>query len=75
MKKDKIYTCFLVIASIGRVLNAHCKCPAGIDGHCNHVASTLFALEQHFKERQKMSSVAEDSCTSSAFFQGNARVR
>ena len=64
MKKDKVYTCFLVIASIGRVLNAHCKCPAGIDGHCNHVASTLFALEQHFKERQKTSSVAEDSCTS-----------
>ena len=64
MKKDKVYTCFLVIASIGRVLNAHCKCPAGIDGRCNHVASTLFALEQHFKERQKTSSVAEDSCTS-----------
>ena len=50
MKKDKVYTCFLVIASIGRVLNAHCKCPADIDGRCNHVASTLFALEQHFKE-------------------------
>ena len=28
------------------------------------MASTLFALEQHFKERQKTSAVAEDSCTS-----------
>ena len=28
------------------------------------MASTLFALEQHFKKRQKTSSVAKDSCTS-----------
>ena len=64
MKKDKVCTCFLVIASTGRVLNAHCKCLAGIDGRCNHVASTLFALEQHFNERRKTSTVTEDSCTS-----------
>ena len=54
IKKDKVYTCFLVIASIGSVLNALLVL----------MAAALFALEQHFKERQKSSSVAEDSCTS-----------
>lgn len=64
MKKDKVYTCFLVMTSFGSILKAHCKCPAGIDGRCNHVASTLFALEQHFKNGQKTSSDSEESCTS-----------
>ena len=70
MKRDKIYTCFLGMAFIGSVLKAHCKCPAGIDGHCNHVASTLFALEQHFKDRQ-MSPVHLSLV--SGVFQRNAR--
>ena len=43
------------MTSFGSVLKAHCncKCPAGIDGRCNHVASTLFALE-HFKNGAKL---------------------
>jgi len=36
MKKDKVYTCFLVMTSFGSILKAHSKCPAGIDGRCNH---------------------------------------
>jgi len=64
MKKDKVYTCFLVMTSFGSILKAHCKCPAGIDGRCNHVASTLFALAQRFKNGQETSSDSEESCTS-----------
>lgn len=64
MKKDKVYTCFLVLSTVGQMLRAHCKCPAGIDGRCNHVASTLFALEQHCKDRGKQSTEEEQSCTS-----------
>ncbi|PFX12333.1 uncharacterized protein LOC111347439 [Stylophora pistillata] len=64
MKKDKVYSCFLLMSSIGCVLKAHCKCPAGIDGRCNHVASTLFALEQSFKETKRKNSDAAESCTS-----------
>ena len=65
MKKDKVYACFLVITSVGKILRAHCKCPAGIDGRCNHVAATLFALEQHFKDRGKKTTIdTDESCTS-----------
>ena len=34
---------------LGQVVKAYDGCPAGIDGRCNHVAATLFALEQYFK--------------------------
>lgn len=44
-------------------MRAHCKCPAGIDGRCNHVAATLFALEQHCKEKQTIID-SNESCTS-----------
>lgn len=64
MKRDKIYTCFRAMTSIGGVLKAHCKCPAGIDGRCNFVASVLFDFEQHFKYRQKCSVDADESWTS-----------
>ena len=63
MKKDKVYSCFLVMTSTVSILKAHCKCPAGVDGRCNHVASTLFALEEHCK-KQKTCSDAQESCTS-----------
>lgn len=63
MKKDKVYTCYLVISSLGKMLRAHCKCPAGIDGRCNHVASTLFALENYCKVREKLDE-SDESCTS-----------
>ena len=52
------------MTSIGGVLKAHCKCPAGIDGRCNFVASVLFDFEQHFKYRQKCSVDADESWTS-----------
>ncbi|CAH3178799.1 unnamed protein product [Porites lobata] len=59
MKRDKIYV--VVMTSIGGVLKVHCKCPPGIDGRCNFVASALFDFEQHFKYRQKCSVDADES--------------
>ena len=61
MKKNLIYQCNIVMSSIGVVLKSYCGCPAGIDGRCNHVSATLFALDEYCKEREKMS---EESCTS-----------
>lgn len=67
------------MTSFGSILKAHSKCPAGIDGRCNHVASTLFALEQHFKNGQKTSSDSEESSISKPckwlMFHASARVR
>ena len=53
MKKSKLYSCFIVMDALGQVVKAYDGCPAGIDGRCNHVAATLFALEQYFKFRQQ----------------------
>ena len=64
MKKDKVYTRFLVMTSIGTVLKTHCQCPAGIDDRCNQVAATLFELEQRFKGIQNTGSDTEESSPS-----------
>ena len=63
MKKKSVYTCCLVMSTVGQVLSAHCGCPAGVDGRCNHVAATLFSLENTTKEKEQKRK--EDvSCTS-----------
>ena len=49
MKKSKAYSCFIVMDALGQVVKAHKGCLAGIDGPCNHVAATLFALKKYFK--------------------------
>ena len=30
-----------------RVTSAHCACPAGLSGCCNHVTATLYCLEEY----------------------------
>ena len=48
-------------------MTAYDGCPAGIDGRCNHVASTLFALEEFFKQSKpplNSSLTPAISCTS-----------
>ena len=50
MKKTAAYSCF-VLTRQGFVHSASCGCPAGIDGRCNHIAATLFALEVFCKTR------------------------
>ena len=62
MKKCKAYICFITMDALGQVLKAYDGCPPGIDGHCNHVAATLFALEEYFKHQSKRTDAM--SCTS-----------
>ena len=50
MKKTVLYNCYIVLNKCGNVMTAYDGCPAGIDGRCNHVTSTLFALEEFFKQ-------------------------
>lgn len=50
MKKTVLYNCYIVLNKCGKVMTAYDGCPAGIDGRCNHVTSTLFALEEFFKQ-------------------------
>ena len=45
MKKGKVYTVKIILCSNGDISNAFCCCPAGVDGRCNHLAATLFSLE------------------------------
>ena len=53
MRKTSAYLCFIIVRRNGLVQKAYCGCPAGIDGQCNHVAATLFALEEFCKLRAK----------------------
>lgn len=62
MKKTSAYLCQIVIRKNGLIQKACCGCPAGVDGRCNHVAATLFALEEFCKARAKEEN--EESCTS-----------
>ncbi|XP_015750513.1 PREDICTED: uncharacterized protein LOC107330407 [Acropora digitifera] len=61
MKKSEAYLCHIVIRSNGLVQNSSCGCAAGIDWHCNHVAATLFSLEEFCKVRKQQN---EEACTS-----------
>ena len=61
MKKSEAYLCHIVIRCNGLVQNASCGCPAGIDGHYNHVAATLFSLDEFCKVRKQQK---EEVCTS-----------
>lgn len=52
---------YIIFSSFAPVLNAYCACPAEIDGQCNHVSATLFALEEYCKEMDKND---QELCTS-----------
>jgi len=45
MKKRNVYTEKVVLHPSGAIAGAGCGCPAGVDGRCNHLAATLFAIE------------------------------
>lgn len=67
MKKTAAYSCFIVLTRQGFVFRSNCGCPAGIDGRCNHIAATLFALEVFCKTRTLIESQSsEAACTSQA---------
>ena len=48
MKKGKVYTVKAVLHPSGDIAKAVCGCPAGVDGRCNHLAATLFAIEDQW---------------------------
>ena len=63
MRKTYAYLCFIIVRRNGLVQKAYCGCPAGIDGRCNHMAATLFALEEFCKLRAKQEETRE-ACSS-----------
>lgn len=50
MKKGKKYLVRICLVENGDVHTAHCVCPAGLGGRCNHVAGLLYALEEFVRE-------------------------
>ena len=48
MKKGNVYTVKVVLHRSGDIAKACCGSPAGVDGRCNHLAPTLFAIEDHW---------------------------
>ena len=48
MKKGKVYTVKVVLQSNGDIAKAVCGCPAGVDGRCNQLAATMFAIEDQW---------------------------
>ena len=65
MKKKLVYTCFIKLSSIGYVLGAKCACPAGVEGKCNHVCATMFALDSLCTKKTAVPTTEEQtSCTS-----------
>ena len=53
MTKKKIYTVNIIIKASGHISKAMCGCPAGVDGRCNHLAATLFAIEDKFQDESQ----------------------
>ena len=48
MRKDRMYTTVIVLHnSTAHIASAHCTCPAGLSGCCNHVTATLYCLEEY----------------------------
>ena len=48
-KLKKVYTVRTVLHPSGDIIaKAVCGCPAGVDGRCNHLAATLFAIEDQW---------------------------
>ena len=52
MKKSTSYTAFLTLRN-GKILCAKSGCLLGIEGHCNHVSSMLFFLEEFCEHNAK----------------------
>ena len=52
MKKSTSYTAFTTFRD-GKILRAKCGCTAGIEGHCNHVSSMLFFVQEFCEHNAK----------------------
>ena len=65
-KHKNIYTVKIIMDTNSQVQQAVCPCPSGNDGRCNHLAATLFAMEDACKKSVSTTSESEDDlpCTS-----------
>ena len=62
MKKSTAYTAFITLRD-GKILRGKCGCPAGIEGHCNHVSAMLFFLEEFCEHNAKNTACTSQPCT------------
>ena len=62
MKKSTSYTAFITLRD-GKIIHAKYGCPAGIKGHCNHVSSILFFLEEFCEHNVKIAACTSQPCT------------
>ena len=46
-EKNHVNSVIVFIHESARVAKAHCSCPAGLSGCCNHVTATLYCLENY----------------------------
>ena len=58
------YTVKIIVEASGNILKAQCPCPAGVDGRCNHLAATLFAIEDSQSKPQSTGASENVPCTS-----------
>ena len=61
-----VYAVKIVIHNNSEIQKAFCPCPAGNDGRCNHLAATLFAMEDIFNKTANQKEPESDQvpCTS-----------
>ena len=58
------YTVKIIVEARGNILKAQCPYPAGVDGQCNHLAATLFAIEDSQTKAQSTCASEKFPCTS-----------
>ena len=63
-KTGAAYTVKIIVEANGNILKAHCPCPAGADGRCNHLAATLFAIEDKQGRPADRDTTEDVPCTS-----------
>ena len=65
-KGGSVYAVKIIIRANSEIQKAFCPCPAGNDGRCNHLAATLFAMEDIFNKTVNIKETDTDQlpCTS-----------
>lgn len=48
--RGPVYAVKIILQANSEIEKAYCPCPAGNDGRCNHLAATLFAMEDTCKK-------------------------
>ncbi|XP_015769847.1 PREDICTED: uncharacterized protein K02A2.6-like [Acropora digitifera] len=59
-----VYAVKVILSGSAEIKKAYCPCPAGSDGRCNHLAATLFAIEDLFTKATNSAESSDVRCTS-----------